>query len=468
MEWIETRNKTTVFDFNGVVTTVGRDVKHLKPNDRAVAWEPSHFETSKRVPAGSMHKLLSHEDFTAMFTLSIVYDIVFFVLCDRVSLRADESVFIHVNFDDFDITVIIMIKQIDVIIYIIIESQVKCDYLMHELNVSVFYIFNSRDFFFVQDIMVVIGDCDVDVVVNFFVNNLILASWNCVADFGHFVEIEKREFIDVNKFNMNMFLRNITFITFDLSKFFYARDPFNRGIWDKLMIETLDLYRAGHIKPPPFKVFDVNKITQVNRYFADTSRVGRVVISLENPLSLVPVAPAIYRSILDPPKVYLLVGCLGGLGRSLGRWMMARGARHFVFLGRSDCDKSSARQLVSRLQKAGASVDVVRGDVSKAADVSAGVSVCLATKLPIGGVVQAAMGLHEALFTRMPNMVWHTGIQPKWAGTWNLHHALTGHDDALDFFLLTSSVSGSIGTAIESNYYSANGFLDAFAHWRRT
>ncbi|KAI3330930.1 KR domain-containing protein [Ustulina deusta] len=42
------------------------------------------------------------------------------------------------------------------------------------------------------------------------------------------------------------------------------------------------------------------------------------------------------------------------------------------------------------------------------------------------------------------------------------------HDEGLDFSLLTSSVSRSVGTATESNYCAANAFLDAFAHWRRT
>lgn len=147
---------------------------------------------------------------------------------------------------------------------------------------------------------------------------------------------------------------------------------------------------------------------------------------------------------------------------------MARGAKYFVFVGRSGCDKASAQELISRLKSTGAHVTVVRGDVSQADHVTAAVEACKATGKPIGGVIQAAMGLHEALFSRMSNEGWHTGIQPKWQGTWNLHNALEGHDDALDFFLLTSSVSGSVATATESNYCSANGFLDAFARWRRT
>ena len=465
---VETRNKTTALDLSGIVTTVGPGVEHLKPGDRVVAWAPSHFGTTVRVPAGSVHKMLAHEEFTVMPTLLTVYGTALYALRDRAALHSGESVLIHAGTGGFGIAAITLAQQTGAIIYTTVSSQAKRDYLVHELGVPASHVFNSRDASFVQGVMTATDGRGVDVIINSLVGDLMHASWDCLADFGRLVEIGKRELTDAGKLDMSVFLRNATFTAFDLSEFFYAQDPFNRSIWDRLMVETLELFRAGHIKPPPIKVFDVANIAQAYRYFAGTSRVGKVVISLENPQSLVPVAPVKYLSVLDPQKVYLLIGCLGGLGRSLSRWMMAQGARHFIFLGRSGCDKPSAQQLVSRLQKAGAGVGVVRGDVSKAADVAAAVSACLATGRRIGGVVQAAMGLHEALFTRMPNKAWHTGIQPKWAGTWNLHNALVGHDEALDFFLLTSSVSGSIGTATESNYCSANGFLDAFARWRRT
>ncbi|MCJ1388512.1 hypothetical protein MMC18_001359 [Xylographa bjoerkii] len=63
---------------------------------------------------------------------------------------------------------------------------------------------------------------------------------------------------------------------------------------------------------------------------------------------------------------------------------------------------------------------------------------------------------------------WHKGIDQKVHGTWNLHNALQGKDSELDFFLMLSSVAGSIGTATESNYCAANSFLDAFARYRRS
>ena len=71
--------------------------------------------------------------------------------------------------------------------------------------------------------------------------------------------------------------------------------------------------------------------------------------------------------------------------------MMARGARKFVFLGRSGTDKTPARQLVEDLRDQGGDVVVVRGDVVQYADVE---KVVASANGPIGGVVQAAMGLN--------------------------------------------------------------------------
>ncbi|ORX94326.1 KR domain-domain-containing protein [Clohesyomyces aquaticus] len=62
---------------------------------------------------------------------------------------------------------------------------------------------------------------------------------------------------------------------------------------------------------------------------------------------------------------------------------------------------------------------------------------------------------------------WHQGIDAQVKGVWNLHKALEGRDQDLDFFLMTSSIAGSIGTARERSYCAANSFLDWFARNRR-
>jgi len=75
--------------------------------------------------------------------------------------------------------------------------------------------------------------------------------------------------------------------------------------------------------------------------------------------------------------------------------MLQRGARHFVFVGRSGTDKTPARNLVKDLQAAGASVTIIRGDVAAYKDVENAVAEAIR---PIGGVIQAAMSIHVSTF----------------------------------------------------------------------
>ena len=88
-------------------------------------------------------------------------------------------------------------------------------------------------------------------------------------------------------------------------------------------------------------------------------------------------------------------GCLGGIGRSITKWMMKRGAKKFAMIGRSGLDKEPARLLVRDLEDAGAYVHVTRGDVGDAEVVEEAVT---AIEGEIGGVVQAAMGLDVCSF----------------------------------------------------------------------
>ena len=61
---------------------------------------------------------------------------------------------------------------------------------------------------------------------------------------------------------------------------------------------------------------------------------------------------------------------------------------------------------------------------------------------------------------------WKTSTEPKVLGAMNLNDVLG--DTELDFFLMTSSVSGVLGTPGQSNYAAANSYLDALARHRKS
>ncbi|XDG05079.1 hypothetical protein ABKA04_004694 [Annulohypoxylon sp. FPYF3050] len=464
---VEVRDATTACEFTGIVEAVGPDVTNVQPGDRVVAMVPNYFTTTERVPAWTVQKLLPGEKFTEMSTILVAYCTALIALHDCARLRSGESVLIHGGSGALGIAAINIAQNTGAVIYTTVSSQAKKDFLISRFGIPASNIFNSRDTSFVDGINNATGGRGVDVVINSLVGDLMHASWSCVASFGRFIEVGKRELMDAGKLDMAVFQRNATFTAFDLAEMFYSKDPFQNQVYASKIKEALEWYRSGHVKLGPSAVFDVADIGQAYRYFSSRDRIGKVVISLENPQSPIQVVGPKYRTIFDANKTYLLVGCLGGLGRSIGRWMASRGARHLVFLGRSGCDKPSAKKFISLLQSMGVEAEVIKGDVLSSEDVTKAVKTCVATGRPIGGVIQAAMGLHEALFSRMTNEAWHQGIDAKWTGTWNLHSALEGHDKALEFFLLTSSISGTVGIATEANYCASNGFLDAFARWRR-
>ncbi|KAI1121034.1 polyketide synthase-like protein [Nemania abortiva] len=460
----ETRDNTISLEFSGVVEAVGPNVTHVQKGDRVVAAVPNHFNTTERVPAWLAFKMLPNEDFGVMASLPIVYASALYALHDRAKIRQGESVLIHAGSGAFGFAAITIAQRAGAIVYSTVSSSARRKFLEKHLAIPSSHIFNSRTEGFVADVMAATGGRGVDVVINSLVGDLMHAGWRCIANFGRFVEVGKKELSDVGRLDIDVFLRNATFTAFDLTELAYSAEDFHRNILASNIQKALDLYRAGHIKPAPATIFDVEKVSEAYRFFSSKN----LVISLETPQSLVEVMPSKYLSCFRDDKVYLLVGCLGGLGRTLSRWMMQRGAKNFVFLGRTGCEKPEAQALVSHMRSIGADVTVVRGDVCHMDDVIQTVSACNKTGYAIGGVIQAAMRIDADLFHRMSSESWHSVIRPKVAGSWNLHKALEGHDAALDFFLMTSSVSGSVGSAAESNYCAANAFLDGFARWRRT
>ncbi|EEP76516.1 predicted protein [Uncinocarpus reesii 1704] len=174
-------------------------------------------------------------------------------------------------------------------------------------------------------------------------------------------------------------------------------------------------------------------------------------------------APTRFTLRFDPEATYFLVGCLGGLGRSLTSWMMDNGARRFIFLSRSGTDSKNAGLLVKEIEAKGAIVQVVRGDASSREDVENAVK-SVSASYPIKGVVQAAASFQDAMFSSMTYEQWVNSIRPKVIGTKNLHEVLAGVP--LNFFVMTSSTSGTLGTPGQANYAAANSFLDALARHR--
>ena|SRR5436190_8852339 len=102
----------------------------------------------------------------------------------------------------------------------------------------------------------------------------------------------------------------------------------------------------------------------------------------------------------DSNATYVIAGGLGGLGRSIARWIIRRGARNLILLSRSGPKTEPAEMLVRDLAAQGARVATPACDITDASLLKAILRDCALTMPPIKGCIQASMVLKVSPATR--------------------------------------------------------------------
>ena len=172
-------------------------------------------------------------------------------------------------------------------------------------------------------------------------------------------------------------------------------------------------------------------------------------------------------SSLDPraEATYVVTGGLGSLGLYVADWLVRKGVRHLVLVGRRD-PSDEAREAIRRLETSGARVETRSADVSISEDVSRLMADLQASMPAVRGIVHAAGLVDDGALTNQDWQRFRRVLAPKIEGSWNLHQATLGLD--VDFFVLFSSTASLLCPPGQGSYAAGNAFLDALAHHRRS
>ncbi|MFD2201720.1 SDR family NAD(P)-dependent oxidoreductase [Shivajiella indica] len=163
-------------------------------------------------------------------------------------------------------------------------------------------------------------------------------------------------------------------------------------------------------------------------------------------------------------RSYLITGGLGGLGLETAKWMIDKGAKHVVLLGRSE-PSPSTWQALEQMKKTGAKVEIALADVSQYKQLLP-IFEKFGKQMPeLGGVVHAAGLLDDGALVNLNPERMKKVMDPKVQGTWNLHKLTSKLN--LDFFVLYSSAVSVLGSPGQGNYAAASAYLDAISHYRR-
>ena len=95
----------------------------------------------------------------------------------------------------------------------------------------------------------------------------------------------------------------------------------------------------------------------------------------------------------DNNATYLISGGLGGLGRSIARWMVERGARNLILPSRSGPNGQKAQSLIRDLNAAGALIEAPICDVTSLDSLSSILRQCGQAMPAIKECIQASVVL---------------------------------------------------------------------------
>jgi acyl transferase domain-containing protein/NADPH:quinone reductase-like Zn-dependent oxidoreductase len=211
--------------------------------------------------------------------------------------------------------------------------------------------------------------------------------WQSLAGNGRLIYIlEDAELPNLGLLDSSVFARGASVTSFNMYDMLATRPE----AMNELLFRVLFLLRQRTIPMlTPDGTYDISYLPAAVTAISQSKTKMDVVLTYDRQ-SMVPIHMPYKQIRFSSESSYLLVGCLGGLGRSLVRWMFSRGARHFVFLSRSGLDKCEAAEFVIELEKLGGKPIVVRGDVGLRSDVDQAIK---RAKTPIKGVMQLAMAL---------------------------------------------------------------------------
>lgn len=268
----------------GVVTRKGSEC-NLQPGDRVCACTLDCFKTYVRCDAQLVVEIPVELSFVEAAALPISFVTTHYALQEFARLQKGETVLIHSASGGTGQSAIQMAKHIGAEVYATVGSDIKKNLIKDLYGIPENHIFCSRNTAFAEEIMRMTQGRGVDVVLNSLSDEGLLASWECIASFGRFVEIGKKDIHSHAELPMFPFAKNVSFGAVDIAAMSRERPALLR----KSLQAVLTLVRDRQLHAPqPLSVYPVSGIENAFRYMQSGKNMGKAVVNFEtNDLVLV-------------------------------------------------------------------------------------------------------------------------------------------------------------------------------------
>jgi acyl transferase domain-containing protein/acyl carrier protein len=431
-------------DFAGVVTQLGSGVTGLETGQRVYGFMQGAFSSRFNVPVQLVAPVPDGLNPVAAATIpaaALTARLAF----DWAQLQPGDRVLIHAASGGVGLAAIQMAQQHGAVVFATASTYKRATLR----NMGVKYVYDSRTTDFADQILEDTGGSGVDVVLNSLTNEgFVEATVRATAQNGRFAEIAKRDIWTPEQ--MAAVRPDIAYEIVALD----ATTVQNPDHIKRLLTEVSDGMASGQWSPLPAEIYPLTEARAAFRRMQQARHIGKIVLQIPNPLQ-----PRADRS-------YLITGGLGAIGLHTASYLAQLGAGDIVLTSRRAPDADAQRAIDDITERFRCRVHTFAADVGDESEVAKLLDRIRAELPPLAGVAHLAGVLDDALLPQQSLERFRTTLAPKAFGACHLDR-LTKDDD-LDFFIVSSSVSSLFGSPGQSNYATANAFLDGLVAQRRS
>jgi hypothetical protein len=205
-----------------------------------------------------------------------------------------------------------------------------------------------------------------------------------VIKVGRFVELSSSNGSGTADFSFSKDLQNITYTRVDLDAIIKQ----NKTLAARLLASAFDFFRYFNMEEA--HGLSYRQVSELGEAFRDVQAGGHVVVKMDAE-DLIPVVPRDGHPLnLDSDATYVLIGGLGGLGRSLAGLMIRHGAKNLAFFSRSGAVSEDQISFIESLAKQGVQGRVYKCDICVKSELVGAIRQCGSEMPRIRGVIQGA------------------------------------------------------------------------------
>ncbi|MBT8459764.1 MAG: zinc-binding dehydrogenase, partial [Boseongicola sp.] len=255
----------------GTVTRSGPNA-HFRPGDRVIAFSPNAFATHVTISSRAATAAPSALELNAAATIPVIFVTAEYALTELARIRSNEWCLIHGAAGGVGLAAIQVAKRAGAKVIATAGSDKKRA-LLRLLGVD--HICDSRSLEFVDDVDRITGGKGVDVILNSLAGKAMEQGLACLAPFGRFIELGKRDFVANTSIGLRAMRNNISYFGVDADQLLHHRPELS----DRIMKNISEGFENGEYSVPPVRTYPSDQVVDAFRLMENSGHIGKVVVT---------------------------------------------------------------------------------------------------------------------------------------------------------------------------------------------